>query len=511
MKKILLTFLLTMLFMHVNAQVGINTTLPNANAVLDIANSPGEAKGILIPRLTGSERDALTYVDSNAATKVLKLTAQDNSLLIYNTTTNRYNFWNGPELAWFNLNGGYNGPFDLPDAKLSFDCVNDVLITGVYEQTMPLSEEHDHIVSIMVNVEEIGNYSVEVISTNGYSFSASGTFLFKGKAIIRAIGSGNPLKSGKDNLMLRINGKKSNCLPTITIKSNAPMTPKRILVATEMPKLGYNNMSEYFLKTPKNFGNLTDSTVQPSEGIEVINIKPSESSYAFKLSNYLTKDNAGSKPVDILILDEEYSRSGLSKIQSKLISEYLFNGGVVIITIGDRPKNNTSDLLKEMTIPYTFSASNKDAKIITLPTIPGDIILNGPFGDLNGKVLWQSGGYQKYPSDTSKYILQTTGFLIDENYVNENLVVYSRGANGYIESFRHKKLNLFYYGNEDIFSRGYGFSLSYDFYAEPAEYRFNSFQSNTIKQDPPSYNSIFFGNIIYWALQQAQLKGINTP
>jgi len=80
--KILLA-LLILNFLHTsvaNAQVGINNddSSPDASAMLDIKSTD---KGILIPRMTTTERDNI----SSAAV----------GLLIYNTSTNNFNYFNG--------------------------------------------------------------------------------------------------------------------------------------------------------------------------------------------------------------------------------------------------------------------------------------------------------------------------------------------------------------------------------------------------------------------------------
>lgn len=64
--------------------VGVGTTLPYANAILDITSTD---KGLLIPRLTAVQRDVLTP----------KLNLVANGLLIYNVTTLRFNYWNGTQ------------------------------------------------------------------------------------------------------------------------------------------------------------------------------------------------------------------------------------------------------------------------------------------------------------------------------------------------------------------------------------------------------------------------------
>lgn len=83
------TICLFFLACHLSGQVSINTTgsPPVATAMLDIS---GSGKGILIPRMTASDRDLI----SNPA----------QSLLIFNTTSNCYNYWTGT--AWIALAAG---------------------------------------------------------------------------------------------------------------------------------------------------------------------------------------------------------------------------------------------------------------------------------------------------------------------------------------------------------------------------------------------------------------------
>jgi hypothetical protein len=65
--------------------VGIGTTTPNTSAQLDVSSS---SKGILIPRMTTAQRDGI----ANPA----------NGLMIYNSATRQYNFYNGTR--WQTIN-----------------------------------------------------------------------------------------------------------------------------------------------------------------------------------------------------------------------------------------------------------------------------------------------------------------------------------------------------------------------------------------------------------------------
>lgn len=82
------------LFTISSAQVGINTTTPNGATVLDINSN---AKGLLIPRLTDAERNT-SLADNTLATVPpagVFNSALAKGTLIFNTTSNRFEFWDG--------------------------------------------------------------------------------------------------------------------------------------------------------------------------------------------------------------------------------------------------------------------------------------------------------------------------------------------------------------------------------------------------------------------------------
>ncbi|MFY9309197.1 MAG: hypothetical protein WAQ28_09155 [Bacteroidia bacterium] len=91
--------------------VSINTSgsAPNDCAMLDVASSN---KGLLIPRLTNTERD-----DLNPAT----------GLLVYNTTTNLLNYWNGT--GWYSLS---SEPPSIPGAITGSTSVCEGAVGEVY-------------------------------------------------------------------------------------------------------------------------------------------------------------------------------------------------------------------------------------------------------------------------------------------------------------------------------------------------------------------------------------------
>ncbi|MFV5695980.1 ice-binding family protein [Flavobacterium sp. LB3P122] len=111
-----------------NAQVGIGTTNPEVSSILDIQST---SKGFLLPRLTTAQRDAI----SSPAT----------GLLIYNTTTSIFNFYN---LGWKDFNTGLvlpiNGGTGIANSNTSTltlpgGFATTLTTTGLTDVTLPMT------------------------------------------------------------------------------------------------------------------------------------------------------------------------------------------------------------------------------------------------------------------------------------------------------------------------------------------------------------------------------------
>ena len=85
---------------HLNAQVGIGTTTPDASAILEVKSTD---KGFLPPRMTIAERDAIA--------------SPAEGLTIYNTTTKCLETYQGT--FWASLcDGGFPSPGDIANCKV---------------------------------------------------------------------------------------------------------------------------------------------------------------------------------------------------------------------------------------------------------------------------------------------------------------------------------------------------------------------------------------------------------
>lgn len=176
--------------------IGMGSSTIHPTAQLEITSN---AKGLLIPRLSRSERNAIV----NPA----------NGLLIFNTTTNCINYYEGNVLKWLSLCGTYDpAQFDL------LNCNRPVGPQGTYVEGSALNKENTY--TLMINVTEIGTYDIALTTTNGYSFTKSGLFTSTGTYEVVLEGQGAPIKEGTDNVTVIFNNTTitPKCtLPSITV------------------------------------------------------------------------------------------------------------------------------------------------------------------------------------------------------------------------------------------------------------------------------------------------------
>lgn len=84
-------FIIVFFVQSINGQVGINTTTPDASAILEISST---TKGMLAPRMTTAQK--------------LAIVSPANGLMVYDTDLKSYSYYDMPVSSWVNLNSGRN-------------------------------------------------------------------------------------------------------------------------------------------------------------------------------------------------------------------------------------------------------------------------------------------------------------------------------------------------------------------------------------------------------------------
>lgn len=170
-----------------DAQVGINTDSPSILTNLDIKNMvvAGDTipKGMLIPRLTSKQRDAIDVSATDA-----------NSLFIYNIDEDCYNYYAKSSNKWLNLCGKYGL------AKLSPITCNDIEIVGTYIKGVETNRSN--YMNVTVNVLKPGVFTVSGFTSNGYYFSSQQTALSTGSFSFKVYASGTPIETQIDDITM---------------------------------------------------------------------------------------------------------------------------------------------------------------------------------------------------------------------------------------------------------------------------------------------------------------------
>jgi hypothetical protein len=173
----------------------------------------------MVPRLTEAQRNAIDTSNDSVA----------NSLLIYNTDEDCYNYYS-------RLNGEWQSLCGKPGkAVFTIDC-SGMKVHGQYLNGASLDAMH--YIETKVNVTKPGAYSIMAIPDpeNGYYFSATGEFFSQGIYHINLTGAGTPTAYGNNTVEIFAQGVKV-CDMTIKVEDSS-IKPEYEMLCSEVKALG---------------------------------------------------------------------------------------------------------------------------------------------------------------------------------------------------------------------------------------------------------------------------------
>ncbi|WP_142722258.1 hypothetical protein [Chryseobacterium sp. ON_d1] len=212
------------------SQVGINTQSPNKMSTLDIVSKNNDT-GILIPRLTENQRNKMSPG------------IKENSLLIFNTDENCYNYWNSTENEWKSLCGKQG------KAVFTMDCTQ-IEIKGKYTTGKELTSSD--FLRMKITVTKPGYYHItaKTANSNGYSFQVEGEVLEAGTFTIEVPGYGTPINAtpsggAGDQILiynyeqllcdtLKISVEDSTIIPEFTINCSSTIVNGQYIAGKEL-------------------------------------------------------------------------------------------------------------------------------------------------------------------------------------------------------------------------------------------------------------------------------------
>ena len=254
-KKLIIAALL-MLSMGSFAQVGINTTMPNASAMLDVVSTN---KGLLPPRMTTDQRNAIA---SPAA-----------GLVIFNTTTNCINFYTSS--GWNESCGSLACGNTITHNGLTYNSVQSTTGKCWLDRNLGATQ----VATSSTDANSYGDLyqwgrltDGHQIRTSGITATLSSTDVPGNANFITAPNSPNDWRSGQNgNLWQGVNGTNNPCPTGYRVPTSAELDAERALFIPQnaagaiasvlkLPLAGYRR-SDGSLSDEGSIGDYWSSTV----------------------------------------------------------------------------------------------------------------------------------------------------------------------------------------------------------------------------------------------------------
>ena len=425
-------------------------------------------------------------------------------------------------------------------ADYSISC-GSALVYGVYTMApdMTNSDDATHYIEVQVNVNDIGGgltsgWSAETNSVSGVQFRGSGKFSDADLSVspkIRLYAVAGTKATTLDPIVLTMTFQTKNGAVNCQVTLRAAFTPKKIVVfGTADITYGYalnTGQSQGFLSSQANFGSANNSTVKMVDNFTVPSGYTKYGAFAYRYAG--VSDNLASnwtqimneKP-DIVIIT--YNADEITSDGAKLFMQYMNAGGIVLQFTENNPCQIVSAVFG---IPFSTltAARYGNGEWCTLANY-NDPILNGPFQPVvNGVQVKTLGGLNIF-GDTEPTLYGITGLpgtgILIYGYNNQTTTGLGLGS---VSAFRATGQSYCYFGEGGFFcnTRDSSTPLSniQPFVTTgPPDFRpavrvvatsgDSYYKYQQTSPYPGGYNSFYFGNMMAWAINQAQFYGINS-
>lgn len=154
-------FLIVIFFVTINSfsQVGIGTTTPNSNAMLDIdvsSLSSDAKKGFLPPRMTTTEKNTLGFA----------LDSEDKGMMVFDTDLIAFYYWDGTQWLLLRIDTVVTDEDSFGNMYLTTSTA-----THISTSTTPTKVEGVTAAENLANFEAVGNNRLKYTGTTTRTFS----------------------------------------------------------------------------------------------------------------------------------------------------------------------------------------------------------------------------------------------------------------------------------------------------------------------------------------------------
>ena len=441
---------------------------------------------------------------------------EDSSPLRLNIKTLQDNLTNDLLSTTLNLNI-YQHNFKIKVSQNTMEpdytiLCDETRVHGVYQRNISLKESNYIEVKVKSKTDLTGfRYEVFTDKIDGIEFKGVGNFnMYKeGNNYyekVKIYGNGTAVTTIPKILTIQSNSKAAyNC----TVEVKMAYTKKKIIGVSDGSIYGYatnNGKSEVFRESQYAFGLLEESIIKVPQLTDFTAITTTIPTNAEMES---LKEKL--KDTDILILGFNLTLDNTTngRNYAKVIGDYIKNKGVVILL---SERENTiqhifQELYSETSLKITSGSSGSAGTRYPFITQPQDPISDGPFGCVHGKHWGED-------ASTTKTVI---------GIPEQDVVIYSGSVPQGREKdwtdrgvciLRHIKHNLFFIGDAGFISQS-GSSTSTTicpFWTDKKGIPIPkpNYGNAVSTERGDIYNSIFFGNVLAWAIDRAEFHGINS-
>ncbi len=423
MKQIIILFLLlNSYWLFAQNNVGIGTSTPNPQAVLDISSTD---KGILVSRLTTVARMALGTA----------LTPTEDGMLVYDKDLSKFFYWNGPNLAWDQVGTGTGDSWGNDVVNTSGTNITG---DGTIAAPLTITEEDGDITNEIQDLTLDASTHELTISTNGTGSTSpldltpyldntdDQTLTLSGQTL--SISNGN-------NVMLTDNVNDADADPANEIQDLTldPSTHELTISTNGTGSASPLDLSPYLDNTDDQILTLTGQTLSISNGNNVmltdnVNDADADPTNEYNMgvnlvgNNLNIIDGGGIQSVDLSNLNgHDWYEVGLT-VQPDNITDDIFTQGNVGIGVP---------------VPTTKLDIDGDLRVRNLPTgsDTDDIVVADASGNMKRMPLkltdtWQAIGTTSIGISTKSWV-DMPDMLLNITLVKEADVVVSWDATLY--------------------------------------------------------------------------------
>lgn len=358
-------------------------------------------------------------------------------------------------------------PITAQPVAYTMTCAG-VLVSGSYAPAVTMISSNT--MTVPVNVTFVGDYTISTNTINGISFSGTGTFSTTGAQNVVLTASGTPTAGGTFNYIVSTNSASSSatCTKSITFVYRT-MNVLGLGDGIYQPGTGTTYSSRAILTSSSNFG--PSGTVQ----IQSFNIINGGNDNGTALKN-----NINNSKIDIIVVGYNYDRSDAATMT--ILSNFVSNKKGVLIFASER--SSAKDVIDAVCGSNVTTTGTNNGYIYNIIG-SSDPVINGPFGDLTGRLLGGDG--------------TNSVFVTSATMPSNTTAIATQGSNTYM--LKHNTLGFVFLGDGG-FTAGYASNTSTTTY--PASITGTGLPAAKTYNGGTIYNSAMYANLLAWGVKYSQ-------